>query len=501
MLWGVLGLGACVTTRRPLSFFHPPGTKPLSEVKVQVFDPAGRAETQELVVGPRTRMVGKLRASPWARRPRQGGGAKQEAGAKEGGQQQEGEEAGQEPGQEPRVGDEDLYARFGPRIVIHPDRRVSKPYYVNKSTGKVLGGLLGMEVKELAGKSTPFRFGKDPKQPDKALTVLDTLLDGYELLIQVVNEFDTMDSMPIALAGKPPRWSGLSSVPVETVKNSLVLVTATADGLEAFEQAMDLFYASVPQVLIEAKVVEISSGESLDIGVSQTAKTTPTLKTRGKGGFVKDLTSIFPNANVGGTLSEGVLTLGGIHDNLELNAALELLKTRAKADIVSNPRIAVRNGGMAVIDTTTRVPYPKAKVVGITEQVSIAFENVGINMTIRPVVAPGEIVILQMSASVQAITGFADTDPIPTPEISTRSAVTTVHVPSGKTTVIGGLITKTSFRNEAQIPILGDIPILGYLFRSTLMQTESTEILFLITPRILYGFEGTEPEEEIGSGN
>ena len=66
----------------------------------------------------------------------------------------------------------------------------------------------------------------------------------------------------------------------------------------------------------------------------------------------------------------------------------------------------------------------------------------------------------------------------------------TVHVPAGKTTVIGGLVQKSTFDSERKVPILGDIPILGYLFRSTSSQTTETTLAFHITPRIIQGAQG-----------
>ncbi len=93
-----------------------------------------------------------------------------------------------------------------------------------------------------------------------------------------------------------------------------------------------------------------------------------------------------------------------------------------------------------------------------------------------------------------------ETEPIPTPQVASRVARTTVHVPSGKTTVIGGLITKTSFQNESKVPVLGDIPILGWLFRSSFTQTGSSEVVFMITPRIIYGFEGADLDGDYSGG-
>jgi type II secretory pathway component GspD/PulD (secretin) len=485
-------LAACVTTNRPLPQFDP-ASQPRTETKVQVFDPAGKAESDSVVVGKRPRLVGELKANPWSDKhgepdeqgqPDKQGGQDESATDRQKGLGQK-KKSGQEQAEE--LGDEDLYLRFGSRIVIHADRRISKPYYVNATTSKVLYGLLGVDEKAVL-QGMPFKFGADPKQPDKPMTVLDTLLDGFQLMIQVIPNFDTVEvAATLVPAPKKPLVVGFK--PAQQGTNSLVLVTGTADGLDAFEQAMDLFYRSVPQVLIEAKVIEIAYGETLDIGVVPVDDNTPTIRSVGSGGFVKELTSFFPGAAPKDS-SQGLLTIGGIHDNIELNAVLELLMTTTKADIVSNPRIAVRNGGVAVIDTTTRIPYPKARILGNNTEASIDFLNTGINLSIYPVVAPGDVVILQIHASVETVTGFAETDPIPTPEVSTRRAVTQVHVPSGKTIVIGGLVTKTSFENESKIPLLGDIPILGYLFRSSFTQTENREVMFTVRPRITYGHEG-----------
>jgi general secretion pathway protein D len=148
----------------------------------------------------------------------------------------------------------------------------------------------------------------------------------------------------------------------------------------------------------------------------------------------------------------------------------------------------VRNGGTAAIATFTEIPFPQAKVtVTNVSSTNISFKPVGITLGIKPIIAGTETVILQIHADVSAVTGFAATDPIDTPIVSKRTAVTSVHVPNGKSTIIGGLRTTASIQNETKIPILGDIPILGYLFRSTTDQSSETTLSFIITPRIRIG--------------
>ena len=93
--------------------------------------------------------------------------------------------------------------------------------------------------------------------------------------------------------------------------------------------------------------------------------------------------------------------------------------------------------------------------------------------------------LLQLDIKVDAITGYEDTQPVKTPIISTRSARTNVHVRSGQTVAIGGLLTQSETELERKIPILGDIPVVGLLFRSTYKETKKSEVIFFVTPRIM----------------
>lgn len=497
--WGLLALlcAGCVTSDRPLPDFESSAAR---KTEVSVFDPTGEKVDQQFV-GTEPVLVGKPRGRPWDAGPtRPDVAGKHDAAA-------QGKQKGKVQGQKaPVPGDpaedesqdfpeEDLYARFGSRIIIHPDARISKTYWLNEDTGAVFENLLKLSAATEAGKGKAYKFGT--KKGDVP-SVLDTLLEGYEFVIQRVQGFDTFRTRQLS----PDQFNGAMANPSAPVVNDLLLVTSSADGLEAFEGAMDLFYKSIPQILIEARVVEVDYGDSLDLGVRQVNPTTPTVRTLNSGNFIKSITSVFPNTtglSNSPTLSEGLLALGGIQDNIEVNAVLELLQQRAKADIVSHPRIAVRNGGMASIVTQREIPYPQAQIIGVNTRTSIKFVKTGIRMEIYPTVSPGETVLLQVFADISEVTGFVDTQPIPTPQIATRKAVTSVLVPKGKTTIIGGLKTRSRFETEAMIPLLGDIPILGYLFRSTNVQTTYSEVLFMITPRIIYGFEGVEVEDDLGN--
>lgn len=385
--------------------------------------------------------------------------------------------------------------QFGPTVLIRGDL-VTKRYFMSGETGTIFERLMSPPGAPTAKPGAPAPKpgegktlalgGKDDK------SILGSMLGDAKVDVSYVPDFETVPKIMVshpAWKGGPMAPAGVKPDPgnIES-KNALLLVTATAANLLAFENTLNLFFSNIPQVEIEVKVVEFTTSDAISFGVSQIG-TNPTFNNLSSSKLVSDITSSFPLVPPlgSGSTDKGLFTLGGIHDGWELSAVLEALEVRGQADVISSPKLVVRNGGTAAIATFTEFPFPTAQFnVGGVPQVNVSFRPVGITLGIKPVIAGTETVILQIHADVSAVTGFADTKP-PTPIVSSRAAFTTVHVPNGKTTVIGGLRTSTRFVNENKVPILGDIPILGYLFRSTSIQHTETELQFFITPRIRIG--------------
>ncbi|MHC5069113.1 MAG: type II secretion system protein GspD [Planctomycetota bacterium] len=413
----------------------------------------------------------------------------------------------QEPGKGPQEGQQRrqreaiLRTRFGPTVIINGDI-ITKRYFLGGEIGAVFLNLLtkpGASIDPLKG---PFPTNQllGGKEGDRE-SVLGGMLKDHQVSLSYLKDFEPVPSFkvtPVDPAGG--RWPQPEVDLAKARKNSLLLVSAKAESLAAFEDALNLFFAYVPQIEIEVKVVEFTTPDFLAFGVgliSTNPDVASSVKNLSSGALVKEITSNFPltppflGTGTGSISNKGVFTLGGVHDGWELDARLEALEAEGKADVLSSPKVVVRNGGTAAILTQTDFPFPKAKISNQTVVTTdIAFKPVGINLGITPVIAGTDSVILQVFADVSAVTGFADTDPVPTPIVSKRQAATSVHVPTGKTTIIGGLLSKSTFENESKIPILGDIPILGYLFRSTSQTDQQTELKFFITPRIIEGSRG-----------
>ena len=377
---------------------------------------------------------------------------------------------------------------FGDAILINDDGTITKQYFLSRDSGSVFLNLL-LPLGEARPKEVPVpapktRFGGDAQD-----SVLGKMLGAdHEVEIVYLPDFEQFSNMGVRTKG------GQQAMPTgQATTNSLLLVTARPEALNAFESALNLFYANIPQVEIDVKVVEYARTDTLSFGVTPIDENTPILQNLNSGALIQQITSSFPLTTLGTNINDkGLIALGGIHSSWELNAALELLEANNVADIRSQPRMVVRNGGLATVTTTTAQPFPEAKITNQTvTSTNVAFKDVGIVMDIRPEIAGTETVVLNIFISVSAITGFAATDPVPTPIVSTREAATSVHLKEGESTVIGGLISEAQLDLETKIPILGDIPILGYLFRSTTTQQQKTTLEFHITPRILIGPRGS----------
>lgn len=375
--------------------------------------------------------------------------------------------------------------QFGSTVLIRGDF-VTKRYFMSSTgSGAIFTKLIDVDPKKIP--SEPMKLGGE----DGKKCILGSMLGDSQVEISYLVGFETVPTIAYS-TGKPGTKPMIPIKGGADEKNDLLLVTAKSSELAAFEDALNLFYSNIPQVEIEVKVVEFSTSDSLSFGVGGSDKVAASTFNNLSGSkLVSTITSSFPLSPPAGSGigSKGLFALGGIHDGWQLDATLEVLQAQGRADVLSSPKLVVRNGGTAAIATFTDFPFPKGKVVGVTQLTDVAFRPVGIRMGIKPRIAGTETIILEINIDVSAVTGFAATDVVDTPIVSTRSAITSVHVPNGKTVMIGGLRSRTSFENETKIPILGDIPILGYLFRQTTEQTQETELKFLITPRIRIGSE------------
>lgn len=407
----------------------------------------------------------------------------------------------QDPANEtPAQRDARLRVQFGSNVMIGADGLVTKQYFLAGDLAQTFQKLITDVPTQ---QSTLFETDRKPPMVPAAGTkiggaanrsVLGRMLRDHEIEVTFVPEFEILSGVRLVdVPGQPPAVLGdpLDNKYKSAPAVGLALVTAKASALAAFEAAMDLLYTNIPQVEITVLVVEYQAADALAFGVTAIDNATPLLTNLSSSQLVRAYSSEFPlrAPTVGASPVTDIarFTLGGIHDSWELNMVLEALEANNLADIQSSPKLVVRNGGIASVSTLTQFPFPKAKYIQLGNEVAteIEFKPVGVKMNIVPMIAGTDSVILQIYADVSAITAFAPTLPVSTPIVSTRSAVTTVYLKDEHTLVIGGLQSETKFESETKVPILGDIPLLGFLFRSTSQTRNKTNVEFHISARIV----------------
>jgi type II secretory pathway component GspD/PulD (secretin) len=172
-----------------------------------------------------------------------------------------------------------------------------------------------------------------------------------------------------------------------------------------------------------------------------------------------------------------------------LQAEIHALQARGAASVLSEPSILAAQGQLATIITGTQTPISEVTVTGGSERISTTFKETGIKLNFMPLHIGGDYVKLRTRTEVSAVSGFLTTQGIDvsvqTPIISTRNAETVVTVRDGMTLVIGGLYAISEVDNKEGVPILGDIPVIKYLFSRTKKTKVKSELDFFVTPFIV----------------
>lgn len=180
----------------------------------------------------------------------------------------------------------------------------------------------------------------------------------------------------------------------------------------------------------------------------------------------------------GAQVGQFALTLFGANANKFLNLELSALESDGRGKIVSSPRVVTANQVEALIEQGTELPYQQATASGAT---AVAFRKANLSLRVKPQITPDGNVIMDVDVNKDAVgqqttAGFA---------IDTRHVKTSVLVENGGTVVIGGIYTQEERNQVNKVPLLGDLPAVGPLFRNTFRQNDKTELLVFLTPRII----------------
>ena len=187
-------------------------------------------------------------------------------------------------------------------------------------------------------------------------------------------------------------------------------------------------------------------------------------------------------ANSAGSWAASILAADFLLD-LELSA----LETEDRGEVISSPRVITANQSQAIIKQGVQIPYEQATSSGAT---SITFKDAVLSLNVVPLITPDDRVDLTLKVDQDAIGEEISTSlGGSVPSIDTRSVETRVLVNNGQTVVLGGIYEQIRRTSKSKVPVLGDIPGLGNLFRNKSVQDDKAELLIFVTPTIIKEFE------------
>ncbi len=302
------------------------------------------------------------------------------------------------------------------------------------------------------------------------------------------------------------------SVAVDERTNTLLLQDTT-DRITDIRRLVATLDIPVRQVLIEARIVIVNNDFQRDLGArfgftnyqknGQTGLVTTTGTAAGTDqaigsalSNVQNTGSIYPiSVPTGGTAAQrynvnlpvgnpaGSIALGILGSNFIVDLELSAAQAETQANIISSPRVITANQKEATIEQGVEIPYQQSASSGAT---TIQFKKAVLSLKVTPQITPDNRIILDLDVKDDSVGQVVvASGGVNVPSIDTREISTQVLVNDGQTVVLGGILQTTQREDDTKVPYLGDIPVLGHLFKNTKHQDDKDELMIFITPKIV----------------
>jgi type IV pilus assembly protein PilQ len=205
---------------------------------------------------------------------------------------------------------------------------------------------------------------------------------------------------------------------------------------------------------------------------------------------VSDLREQGFNWGLTGETAPGVFSVQGTFPSqvtvgvatFNISARLTALVSAGKARVITAPRVAVIDGNEAEVRLSEEIPIPQTDATGRT---TFTFRPIGPTLKITPKVNRDGLITTKVEVEVSTVTRLIESGGFQVPIVASRKATTIVTIRNGESIVIGGLIGAEERRRTLKVPILGDIPLIGFLFRATTTDRLETELIFVVTPQLV----------------
>ncbi|MFT5814543.1 MAG: type IV pilus assembly protein PilQ [Psychroserpens sp.] len=282
--------------------------------------------------------------------------------------------------------------------------------------------------------------------------------------------------------------SSRGSVSVDERTNTL-LIRDTATSIEDIKRMVSVLDIPIRQVIIESRMVTVKDNINEELGIrwgvtdtgfdSSTSGSLSGAESAGNGAIpsLSDRLNVnLPVVNPAGSIAFQVARLA---DGAILDLELSAMEKENKGEIIASPRITTANQKEAYIEQGVEIPYQEAASSGAT---STQFKKAVLSLTVTPHITPDDRIILDLVVTQDTVSNVSNGS---APAIDTQRIGTQVLVNNGETIVLGGIYQQQIISSVSKVPILGDIPYFGWIFRNSSNFNEKKELLIFVTPRIV----------------
>ncbi len=314
-------------------------------------------------------------------------------------------------------------------------------------------------------------------------TAVSSFLDQERTVLEESLGGETGGTLPFLLEREV-------AIVAESASNTLLL-SASPRYYQVIADMIEELDRPPPQVLIQVLLADVTIDDTEEFGIEWN------VQERWRSHDVFGGTAPAFSASAGLTLNPGftVSVTGG-----DANFLLRAIEAQGRVEILSRPQVLATDNQLATINIGQRVPFiTNSRITDDGTTVNtIQYEDVGIILNVTPRITPDGFVRMEVNPEISSI----DDSTVPISEnvnaiiVNSRSAETTVTVQDGHTIVVGGLIRTTDRDRVNKVPVLGDMPLLGNLFRSTRKVKERAELLIILTPTILQNTEDVDAKTD-----
>ena len=313
-----------------------------------------------------------------------------------------------------------------------------------------------------------------------------------EELAKVLQDLPVKGNAAQPVKGARPILTTQTGIYADAATNSLILSAESEEELQTLEDVIARLDGPRAMVHVEVLIMEVNAQDDLRIGVEWTA--VGETQVGGKaaalgGGFVQTpqdsalpgfVNGTFPNGFAVGVFTEAI-DIAGVQFN-NLTALIQAVKEEGDVNIISTPQILITDQEEAKINVGKNIPF-QTRTSSSFDQTYLSFEyrDVGTTLKVTPQINDNETVSLNIGLEVSLLESTTDFKPT----TLVRTIDTSVLVKDAGTVVIGGLIENSPARSENKVPLLGDIPLLGWLFKEQTQSRQKTNLLVFLTPRVL----------------